>query len=299
MGDISIIQALLVFVVAFIMGIDQFSFLESLYQPIVTCPIIGAILGNFELGIVVGGAYQLIQIGSMPIGGAQPPNAILGGIMATIFAVSLDMEATADGVGAAMGLAIPFAVFGQYAVTLTFTFMSGMMAKADKYAEEANVKGIRNINFLEMAVLGCLFGVLAVAGLYGGTALGETLKDFSYQFSWVMAGLDAAGGAMKFVGFAILMKVMMSGEMWGFLLAGFAMALICAANASTAGATLLLCAFVGAAIAIYDCPVSYRHPSTMKECRLVDGFGECFRVFRKYIQTKKTLKLPWHTTLTF
>ena len=35
MGDISIIQALLVFVVAFIMGIDQFSFLESLYQPIV------------------------------------------------------------------------------------------------------------------------------------------------------------------------------------------------------------------------------------------------------------------------
>ncbi len=65
MGDISIIQALLVFVVAFIMGIDQFSFLESLYQPIVTCPIIGAILGNFELGIVVGGAYQLIQIGSM------------------------------------------------------------------------------------------------------------------------------------------------------------------------------------------------------------------------------------------
>ena len=62
MGDITIIQAILVFVVAFIMGIDQFSFLESLYQPIVTCPIIGAILGNFELGIVVGGAYQLIQI---------------------------------------------------------------------------------------------------------------------------------------------------------------------------------------------------------------------------------------------
>ena len=250
--EISIIQAILVFVVAFIMGIDQFSFLESLYQPIVTCPIIGAILGNFELGIVVGGAYQLIQIGSMPIGGAQPPNAILGGIMATIFAVSLNMEATADGVGAALGLAIPFAVFGQYAVTLTFTFMSGMMAKADKYAEEANVKGIRNLNFLEMAVLGCLFGILAVAGLYGGSALGETLQQFSYDFSWVMAGLDAAGGAMKFVGFAILMKVMMSNEMWGFLLAGFVMALLCSANATTSGATLILCAFVGVAIALYD-----------------------------------------------
>ncbi|HJD30461.1 MAG TPA: PTS sugar transporter subunit IIC, partial [Candidatus Eisenbergiella stercorigallinarum] len=166
--EISIIQALLVFVVAFIMGIDQFSFLESLYQPIVTCPIIGAILGNFELGVVVGGAYQLVQIGSMPIGGAQPPNAIIGGIMATVFAVSLGMEATADGVGTALGLAVPFAVFGQYVVTLTFTIFSGMMHKADQYAEEANVKGIRNINFLEMAVLGVLFGVISVAGLYGG-----------------------------------------------------------------------------------------------------------------------------------
>ena len=78
--DVNIIQALLVFIVAFIMGIDQFSFLESLYQPIVLGPIIGAILGNFELGIVVGGAYQLVQIGSMPIGGAQPPNAIMGTI---------------------------------------------------------------------------------------------------------------------------------------------------------------------------------------------------------------------------
>ena len=250
--EITIIQAILVFVVAFIMGIDQFSFLESLYQPIVTCPIIGAILGNFELGVIVGGSYQLIQIGSMPIGGAQPPNAILGGIMATVFAVSLGMGATPEGVGAALGLAIPFAVFGQYAVTLTFTLFSGMMAKADKCAENADVKGIRNINFLEMAFIGALFGILAVAGLYGGSALGSTLQNFSFQFSWVMAGLDAAGGAMKFVGFAILMKVMMSNEMWGFLLAGFAMALLCAANATTSGATLILCAFVGAAIAIYD-----------------------------------------------
>ena len=252
MGDITIIQALLVFVVAFIMGIDQFSFLESLYQPIVTCPIIGAILGNLELGIVVGGAYQLVQIGSMPIGGAQPPNAIMGGIMATVFAVSLNMEASAEGVGAALGLAVPFAVFGQYVVTLTFTLFSGMMTKADKYAEEANVKGIRNINLLEMGFMGVLFGVIAVAGLYGGTALGDTLREFSKSFSWVMAGLDAAGGAMKFVGFAILMKVMMSGEMWGFLLAGFAMSLLCSANSTTSGATLILCAFVGAAIAIYD-----------------------------------------------
>ena len=109
--DISIVQAIMIFVVAFIMGIDQFSFLESLYQPVVLGPIMGAILGNLELGIVVGGAYQLVQIGSMPIGGAQPPNAIMGTIMTAAFAIAMNLEPTADGVGLAVGLAIPFAVF--------------------------------------------------------------------------------------------------------------------------------------------------------------------------------------------
>ena len=99
--DVNIIQTLLVCIVAFIMGIDQFSFLESLYQPIVTCPIIGAILGDFQLGVVVGGAYQFELVVCQ--WWIQPPNAILGGIMATVFAVSLNMEATADGVGAAIG----------------------------------------------------------------------------------------------------------------------------------------------------------------------------------------------------
>lgn len=259
--DVSIIQALLVFIVAFIMGIDQFSFLESLYQPIVLGPIIGAILGNMPLGIVVGGAYQLVQIGSMPIGGAQPPNAIMGTIMTAVFAVSMNLEPTAEGVGLAVGLAIPFAVFGQYAVTVTFTFMSGLMAKADKAAEEADAKGIAMINYISMTILGVLFGVLSVAGLYGGAKLGVTLRDLSFQFSWVMAGLDAAGGAMKFVGFAILMKVMMSGEMWGFLFAGFVMAVICQNIPAASGATLLLCALVGFAIALYD----YQIHSKIKE----------------------------------
>lgn len=250
--DISIVQAIMIFVVAFIMGIDQFSFLESLYQPVVLGPIMGAILGNLELGIVVGGAYQLVQIGSMPIGGAQPPNAIMGTIMTAAFAIAMNLEPTADGVGLAVGLAIPFAVFGQYAVTLTFTIMSGLMAKADKAAENADPKGIAMVNYTEMAILGCLFGILAVAGVYGASALGDSLRAFSFQWSWVMAGLDAAGGAMKFVGFAILMKVMMSGEMWGFLFAGFVMANICAAVPGMSGATLLMCAMVGLAIALYD-----------------------------------------------
>ena len=76
--EYSIIQVALVFVVTFIAAIDQFNFLESLYQPIVTGAVIGLILGDLNTGLLVGGTYQLMTIGNMPIGGAQPPNAVIG-----------------------------------------------------------------------------------------------------------------------------------------------------------------------------------------------------------------------------
>ena len=42
----SALQIILVFVWVFIVAIDQFDFLESLYQPIVSGAVIGAILGD-------------------------------------------------------------------------------------------------------------------------------------------------------------------------------------------------------------------------------------------------------------
>ena len=100
----SAIQIILVFIVAFIVAIDQFDFLESLYQPIVTGAVIGAILGDLQTGLVVGGTYQLMTIGNMPVGGAQPPNAVIGGIMANVFEIYYNHEHEA-----AVGLAVPIA----------------------------------------------------------------------------------------------------------------------------------------------------------------------------------------------
>lgn len=245
--QIEFYKIILVMIVTFIAAIDQFSFLESLYQPIVLAPVVGAILGNLETGLIVGGTYQLIAIGSMPIGGAQPPNVIIGGVMATVFAVQSGMEPDA-----AIGLAIPFSLLGQYAVTLTFTLMSPMMAVADKHAENANPKGIAQVNFLSMAILGGLFAIIAGFGLVFGEALGKTLAARSYEWSWLMAGLDAAGGMMRYVGFAVLMKIMISGDLWAYYFLGFGLAVIVSNVPNIAGAALLLLTFIGAALAIND-----------------------------------------------
>lgn len=245
--EFSAIQIILVFVWSFIVAIDQFDLLESLYQPIVTGAIIGAILGDLQTGLVVGGTYQLMTIGNMPVGGAQPPNAVIGGVMATVFAISSGLDTTA-----AVGLAVPFALIGQYLVTLLFTAMSPMMSWADKMAEKADTKGIVRLNYIAMAILGVLFAAVCVAGLLGGSALGTTLQAMADKYAWIMTGLGAAGGMMRFVGFAVLLRIMMSNEFWGIYLAGFALATIIGYIPELSGSALLLIAFVGIAIALYD-----------------------------------------------
>lgn len=241
------IQIILLAVVTFIFAIDQFSLTELLYRPIIACPIIGLILGDLNIGLVVGGTYELMMVGNMPVGGAQPPNAVLGGIVAMIFAVKAQMP-----IDQALGTAVIFSIFGQYAVTLTFTIMSGLMATADKAAKAANPRGITMVNLTSMCILGGIFAMLSIAAYFGGDALGASLNEFSIKYSWFMAGLGAAGGMMRYVGFAILLKIMLANDMWGIYFAGFAAAAILGNIQATAGATLVLVAFIGAAIALYD-----------------------------------------------
>ncbi|MDF9825495.1 PTS system N-acetylgalactosamine-specific IIC component [Breznakia sp. PF5-3] len=246
-----VIQVILLAVVTFIFAIDQFSLTETLYRPMVACPIIGLCLGDLNTGLVVGGTYELMMVGNMPVGGAQPPNAVLGAVVAMVFAVKSGM-----GVEAALGSSIIFAVFGQYVVTTVFTIMSGLMSKADKAAEEANPAGITQVTVVSMGLLGALFAVLAILAYTGGTQAAEMLNEVQESASWIMGGLSAAGGMMRFVGFAILMKIMLSSDLWGFFLAGFAMANIISNIEVLANSTMILMAFIGFAIALFDFQVN-------------------------------------------
>ena len=64
------------------------AFVRTKLKNIVTGAVIGLILGDLNTGLLVGGTYQLMTIGNMPIGGAQPPNAVIGGIMAAVLAIA-------------------------------------------------------------------------------------------------------------------------------------------------------------------------------------------------------------------
>ena len=243
--EANIIQIVLVFLVTFIAAIDQFDFTESLYQPIVTGPIIGAILGDMNTGLVVGGTYQLMTIGNMPIGGAQPPNAVIGGIMAAVFACTLNMDANV-----AVATAIPFALLGQYGVTLFFTLRAPLMESFRAAAIKADTKAITKLTVISEAILGLIFAAIVTLFFIAGQAAGQAVVDAIP--AWVNTGLSAAGGMMRFVGFGILLKIMMNRDMWAFFLLGFGLTTIVHSIPALAKPELLIMAIIGFGIAFWD-----------------------------------------------
>ena len=253
--DLSVLQIVLIVLVTMVAALDQFNFLESLYRPIVVGPIIGWIMGDLTAGLAIGASYELMMIGAMPVGGAQPPNAVIGGVMATVFGISLGLETEQ-----ALPLAIPFAFLGQYVVTLVFTAMSPIMQKADAYAMDANTKGIDRLNYLWMFSLSALFGVVVLLGLLFGQGIGETLMNTFPACVW--AGLSAAGKMMPAMGFAILLRVMLSRDYLVFMFLGFVLV-------AYLQLPLLAVAILGIVVAVYDFQINTR--TKPSEAVMTDG----------------------------
>ena len=81
MSGISII---LVFIVAFLAGVegilDEFEF----HQPLVACTLIGLVTGHLPECLILGGSLQMIALGWANIGAAVSPDAALAAVASAI-----------------------------------------------------------------------------------------------------------------------------------------------------------------------------------------------------------------------
>ena len=232
------VQALLIGLWAGIAGVDMFDGLTHIHRPIVTGLVVGLILGDMKTGLIVGASLELVWMGMVPLAGAQPPNVVIGGIIGTSIAILGKLDAQA-----AIGIAVPFAVAVQAAITLLFTAFSFFMHKADKYCEDADTAGIERINYLGLVVLFIFYFTIAFLPILLGADKAAAIV--SSIPTWIIVGLSVAGGIMPAIGFAMLLKIMLKKEYVGFMILGFL--LVTYFNLPILGLALL-----GVCIALYD-----------------------------------------------
>ncbi|WP_342508611.1 PTS sugar transporter subunit IIC [Sporosarcina sp. FSL K6-2383] len=212
-------------------------------RPIVVSTIIGLALGDVQTGLLVGATLELVFMGFIQVGGAVPPDVLVGAGLGTSFAIL-----SGSGAEVALALALPIAILAQSLKVVVFIVRSYFMKYAMSLAKAANIRGLITLNMAGL-VLQCLmyFVVGFVAILFGSTAVEAFVNNIP---GVIMNGLQVAGGLLPAVGFGLLLLPMMSKFNVLYFIFGFA--LFAYVNLPILGITLF--GVVLAFILVYEMP---------------------------------------------
>ncbi|WP_273451143.1 PTS mannose/fructose/sorbose transporter subunit IIC [Streptococcus ferus] len=240
MSDINIISAVLVVVVAFLAGLegilDQFQF----HQPLVACTLIGLVTGHLEAGIILGGTLQMVALGWANIGAAVAPDAALASVAAAIIMVK-GGDFTTKGITFAYSTAIPLAVAGLFLTMIVRTLSVALVHTADNAAKDGNFKSVERAHFTALLLQGLRIAVPAALLL---AVPAQVVKDIlGLMPDWLNGGMQVGGAMVVAVGYAMVINMMATREVWPFFALGFVFAAL-------TELTLIALGVVGVAIAL-------------------------------------------------
>ena len=214
---------ILVVFVAFLAGLegilDQFQF----HQPIVACTLIGLVTGNLTAGVILGGSLQLIALGWANIGAAVAPDAALASVAAAIIMV-LGGDFSKTGIGVAQTVAIPLAVAGLFLTMIVRTLSVGLVHAADAAAKKGDIKGVERAHFIALLMQGLRIAIPAALLLMVPTE--SVQAALNAMPDWLKDGMAIGGGMVVAVGYAMVINMMATREVWPFFAIGFVLAAV-------------------------------------------------------------------------
>lgn len=220
--DLNVIQIILILIIAFIAGmegiLDQFHF----HQPIIACTLIGLVSGQLVPALILGGTLQLIALGWANIGAAVAPDAALASVASAIILV-LSGQGEA-GVSSAIAIAVPLAVAGLLLTIIVRTITTGIVHIMDSAAEEGNIRKIEMWQMIAVSLQGLRIAI--PAGLILAIGAGPVRGLLEAMPSWLTDGLAIGGGMVVAVGYAMVINMMATREVWPFFAIGFVLATV-------------------------------------------------------------------------
>ena len=254
MLEISLFQGICLAVMAFIVGIDFWLEALFIFRPLIVSTLTGLILGDLRLGLLTGALTELAFAGLTPAGGTQPPNPVLAGVMTTVIAYTAKVDAKI-----AIGLALPFSFLMQYIILFYYSIFSLFMKKADKYAEDVEIKKFYFLNLVTTLIVGISYAVVVFVSSYVAQEAVQNLVNSMPE--WLTHGFEVAGGILPAVGFGLLLRVMLQKQYIPYLIIGFVVASFLKFS------NLLPVALLGTAFAVYE----YFNQKRMEEIAAESG----------------------------
>ncbi|MCF4060823.1 PTS mannose/fructose/sorbose transporter subunit IIC [Pediococcus acidilactici] len=213
------IQMILVVIVSFLAGmegiLDQFHF----HQPVIACTLIGLVTGNLVPCLILGGSLQMIALGWSNVGAAVAPDAAL----ASAIILVLGGQGKA-GVSSAIALAIPLAVAGLLLTIIARTLATLIVHIMDAAAKEGSFAKLEMWHYIAIIMQGLRIAIPAALILAIGA--GPVRGLLSAMPAWLTDGLSIGGGMVVAVGYAMVINMMATKEVWPFFALGFVLATV-------------------------------------------------------------------------
>lgn len=209
------LKVVLLFLVAFVGYMHSYWGSTMHNRPLIMGTLVGLVLGDVKTGIIIGSTLELAFLGAVPIGASNPPDMTAGAVIATAFTILTGADS-----GMAVTIAIPVAalvaLFDNFQMMFLLT-QAGHMC--DKAAADGDYRKVEKIARISSIGNKALLALLVALGFYFGSSAIETFVNWVPE--WVSHGMDVVAGILPALGIAMLAKMIVSKDNWGYLGLGF------------------------------------------------------------------------------
>ena len=207
-------------------GYFAFFFIAS---PIVVGVVAGLIYGDLKQGLIIGGGIAAAFAGIIAPGGNLPTDSALAAT--TVIPIALATGLSAE---QAIAFAVPMGLVGSFVTNLRKIVNVIFVHRADKCAENGDSAGLTRcaIIYPPLIELPLLFLPVFLVVMFGLDAM---LAFMNSVPTWVMHGLEVAGGVMPAIGFALIMNMIGKPKMIPYTIVGFILVKCMGLNNITAG----------------------------------------------------------------
>lgn len=209
-------SALMIAVWAGFCSIDDMA-TQLLRRPLLIATVVGLIMGDLQTGLLIGATLEVMWMGIGNVGAYSAPDMITGTAIGTALGIS------SGGVATAVALAVPTSLLAQQLLVL---YKSGIIALnpiAKRMAEDGDFDKLFKINYLPLVIVFLIRAVPTFIAVYLGAGVIDQVVGALPDV--VINGLGTAGKIIPAVGIGLLMQMMIKrGELWAFLICGFALA---------------------------------------------------------------------------
>jgi mannose/fructose/N-acetylgalactosamine-specific phosphotransferase system component IIC len=179
--------------------------------------LVAIAMGEPIEGMKAAAYINLAYLGWITAGGTMPGNLMVAGVFGTAMTILTGADPTL-----AITFAVPFSLLGILTWQVYMTMNSIWVHRADKYAEEGNMVGVRLMNYLPSGILSFLLnGVPAFLLVnYGGDMVRDLLAAIPPS---LIDAFQVVGSLMPALGIAMLLSYLGKKKLIPFFFAGFFM----------------------------------------------------------------------------